>query len=396
MKKILLVTTLTFVISLITYILLPPQIPHSPLGNASDTLQTKKSENNYVVMGFAPYWNMKKLNPDSLKSITHFAYFALHLRGDGSLYTHVNPKEEDPGYTNYKRLLASPVDNNLILTYMQQDEDALRDMLSTNTARQTAINTIISSVSESGAIGVNIDLEPVGEITPTLRNNFTLFIKDLHSELKKRNSPLLTISIYASAAARARLWDLTSLSPLTDYFVVMTYDYTMPRSTHAGPNSPLRDFSGEFEHNILKNLGELTSVVPANKLLLGIPLYGYQWDTVDSDRYSPTESRGVTASLERIESMLAERTLELVWDRNSLTPYGVSTESGTTSQIYFENEASIRLKLDLVKSAGLGGIALWALGYDNNVGWLWPTINALNWVVKSVYGLQLSLVVQYW
>jgi spore germination protein YaaH len=157
----------------------------------------------------------------------------------------------------------------------------------------------------------------------------------------------------------------------------MTYDYTMPKSLSAGPNSPLRDLSGAFEHNILKNLAELTKTIPPKKILLGIPLYGYEWDTVATSKYAPTESRGVTASLERIEAMLAAKTLELVWDRNSLTPYGISTESGSISQIYFENDVSIRLKLDLVKSAGLGGIALWALGYDNNVSWLWPTISTL-------------------
>ena len=118
--------------------------------------------------------------------------------------------------------------------------------------------------------------------------------------------------------------------------------------------------------------------MPSTKLRLGIPLYGYEWETVDRSKYAPTESRGVTASLERIESMLQDRTLELIWDRNSLTPYGVSTESGSPTQIYFENETSIRLKLELVKSSGLGGIALWALGYDNNVSWLWPTLKTLH------------------
>lgn len=385
MKKIVLIFALLLSIAFATFLLLPPQTPLSPLGSPAplpENSSTGKQE--YVILGFAPYWNMKKLTPDSLATITHFAYFALHLRNDGSLFTHVNRREEDPGYTNYKRLLAnSPTNKSLIITFMQEDQEALSTLLSTNASRQNAVNTIIEAVRESTASGVNIDFEPTGDISESIRNNFTMFIEELRKQLNiipntHNSKPLLTISTYASAASKPRLWDLPKLQNSTDYFVIMTYDYTMPKSEKAGPNSPLRDFSGEFEHNILKNIAELTSLVPSQKLLLGIPLYGYQWETQDDSKYSPTSSRGVTASLERIEQMLYDKTLELVWDRNSLTPYGISTDAGTTSQIYFENEYSLRLKLQLVQSSNLGGVALWALGYDNNVAWLWPTLASLN------------------
>lgn len=379
MKKATLIIFVILISSFCTYLLLPPQIPLSPKDSSNPESPKKSLDSKYVILGFAPYWNMKKITPESLNVITHFAYFALHLRGDGTLYTHVNKREEDPGFTNYKRLLKNTTSNNLVLTFMQEDQAALESVLSSESNRRTAIDTILTRTQESSASGINIDLEPVGDISKPLRDNFTLFIQELDKHLASlpKRPPLLTISIYPSAAAKARLWDLPALEPFTDYFVVMTYDYTMPKSKSAGPNSPLRDFSGEFEHNILKNLSELSKQIPSKKLLLGIPLYGYEWDTLDARKYSPTESRGVTASLERIEKMLEEKTLELVWDRNSLTPYGISSDSGTTSQIYFENETSIRLKLELVKSSGLGGIALWALGYDNNVPWLWPTIKSL-------------------
>ena len=157
----------------------------------------------------------------------------------------------------------------------------------------------------------------------------------------------------------------------------MTYDYTMPGSNSAGPNSPLRGSGDLFEHDIIKNIAEITKVTPANKILLGIPFYGYEWETLDSSKYSPTDSKGSVASLERVQSMLDDKTLELIWDRNSLTPYAISTSSGKFSQIYFENATSIRLKLEFVKSAGLGGIAIWALGYEGNNSWVWPLIHTL-------------------
>lgn len=379
--KLILVPVLIAIASLITYLALPPQIPISPLGQPEDTKYIIP-DTKYIILGFAPYWNLKKLSLESSSGITHFAYFALHLNQDGNIYTHVNKREQDPGFTNYSRLLSNSLtlpNKPLILTFMPIDQDALNKVLSSTTARHNAIASILASLDESGATGANIDFEPLGDISPTLRDNFTLFIKELHERLYGfTDIRHLSISIYPSAAVRPRIWDLAALSPLTDYFVVMAYDYTLPKSNTAGPNSPLRDLENNFEHNIIKNISEITTTVPTSKILLGIPLYGYEWDTVDASKYSPTNSRGATASLERIQKMLNEKTLELVWDRNSLTPYGTSTESGTTTQIYFENEASLRLKLEFVKSSHLGGVALWALGYDNNVPWLWPTLSTLN------------------
>lgn len=367
------------ILAVIVTFFAPSSLPLSPLGPPT-TLSTVKPKPSFIVLGFAPYWNLKKLSPESLSTITHFAYFNLHLSADGGLYTKLNQKEEDPGYTNYKRLRSGAInyqDKPLILTFMPESQSALSAILSSPSARQKAIMTIVQTLTDSGALGINIDFEPLGDTPPSLRDNFTLFIKDLRSQLSI-NHQSLSISVYASAAVRPRIWDLAALSQHTDYFVIMTYDYTTPGSSSAGPTAPLRGSGEFFEHDVVKNIAELTKIVDSRKLLLGIPFYGYEWDTLDESKYSPVESRGSVASLERIQKMLDEQTLSLLWDRNTLTPYGVSTQSGRTSQIYFENETSIRLKLDFVKSTGLGGIAIWALGYEGNTPWLWPTISSLS------------------
>lgn len=351
----------------------------SPLGQVSPISTKVDQKNNYVILGFAPYWNLKKITSNSLETVTHFAYFHLLLKSDGSIYTKVDKKSEDPGFTNYKRLISGEVDYNhkpLMLTFMPESQAALSSMISSTDSRKKTITTITNSLRDSGATGVNIDFEPLGDISPSLRDNFTAFIKELRQSILKPN--LLTISTYASAASRLRLWDLPKLAPYSDYFVIMTYDYTMPGSNSAGPNAPLRGSGDLFEHDIIKNIAEITKVVPSRQILMGIPFYGYEWDTLDSTKYSPADSKGIVASLERVQKLIDEKSLELIWDRNSLTPYGISSDSGKVSQIYFENETSIKLKIDFVKSANLGGIAIWALGYEGNTPWIWPAIQQLN------------------
>lgn len=362
-------------VALGTYTLYPPLLPVSPLGIAPPHPQNKdEGKNNFVILGFAPYWNLKKLSPESLVSVTHFAYFALHLKGDGTLYTHVNRREQDPGYTNYLRIRdEKPTDKAFVLTYMPESQKALESIVTSERSRARAVDTIVETVRESGAAGVNIDFEPVGE-TNSYREEFTEFMQNLHIRLAAEKK-MVSVSVYASAASRARIWDLEKLSPLVDYVVVMAYDYTLPGDEKTGPNSPLRGAGTLFKHDIVTNLAEITKLIPGEKVLLGIPFYGYEWSTNDTVKYTPTSKRGSVASLERIDDLIRENTLELLWDRNSLTPYAIRRVEGeVVSQIYFENESSIRLKLDLVKQAELGGIAIWALGYEGNNPALWSVI----------------------
>lgn len=367
-------------ILLLAVFLSPSSLPISPLGVRTQNTELKIPDTRYVIFGFAPYWNLKKLSPESLQHISHFAYFNLLLGSSGNLHTKVNPREEEPGFTNYKRLISGSIDYAglpLIITFMPESQEALESVLSSESRRRQAINTIAAVLKESRAVGVNVDFEPLGAIAPTTRDNYTSFIKDLKSALCIPGSPCpqISVSIYASAGVRPRLWDLAKLREYADFFVVMTYDYTLPGSSVSGPNSPLRGAGNLFEHDIVKNIAEISKLVPSTKLLLGIPFYGYEWDTRDSTKYSSTENRASVASLERIQKMLDEKTLELVWDRNSLTPYAIASSGGQISQIYFENETSIRLKLEFVKSAGLGGIAIWALGYEGAASPLWSTID---------------------
>lgn len=362
--------------ALATYLILPPRIPHSP-SSTTITPNAVDQNHNYLVLGFAPYWNLKKITPLALSSITHYAYFNLHLNGDGTIYTKLNRREEDPGYTNYKRLIGGTVETGgkpLIITFMPESQAALAQMVSSELNRQRTIQTILQVIEQSQAQGINIDFEPLGDTPATLRNNFTSFIADLSSSLDERT--LLTISIYASAATKPRIWDLQSLANHVSYFVVMSYDYTMPGSDVVGPNAPLRGSGTLFEHDVIENIAEITRLVDRKKILLGIPFYGYEWDTKDGTKYTVAESRGSVASLERIDQMIKDKTLELVWDRNTLTPYGIASDSGQISQIYFENETSIKLKLDLVKSSGLGGIAIWALGYEGDSDRIWNVIRS--------------------
>ncbi|MBI2049380.1 hypothetical protein HYT32_00490 [Candidatus Roizmanbacteria bacterium] len=46
-------------------------------------------------------------------------------------------------------------------------------------------------------------------------------------------------------------------------------------------------------------------------------------------------------------------------------------QSGAIKQIYYENYESLKAKLDFMKSKNLGGVSLWALGYEGRYKEVW-------------------------
>lgn len=366
--KTILSSSLAFLLLLI-YLLLPPKNPLSPL---TSNPFFQKPPNKYKILGFLPYWNLDKLSPHASNTITDIAYFSFTLKKEG-----LSPQntQERKAFLN---LTSQTLPKPLHLTISQTDKEIISSHLSTQTSRQTLIQSITTLITQHSLQGIIIDFEPTGGISPTLQDNFTLFIQQLRTSLNNlKPAPSLQIAIFPTAAKTSRLWQLKELSPYADYFIIMTYDYHRASDPKSGPNAPLRGSTLNFQEDILTNISETSQIIPSKQILLGVPFYGYEWKTTDSQKYAPT-SQGYTASLERIDKLIQEKGLTPIWDRNSLTPYLIHQEEGETKQIYFDNQKSISLKLDLVKQAKLGGIAIWALGYEGNNPTLWQTISTLN------------------
>jgi spore germination protein YaaH len=242
----------------------------------------------------------------------------------------------------------------------------------------SVLDTIILAYPISG---INIDIEPSGiEITDELRDNYVNFISFLRQHLNTTYDKVpLTIDMYASASSNEQIWDIPRLAPLVDHIIVMAYDYHRRSSVQAGPVAPI--FGGEksWDSDISHHLKEYVSLVPPDKLLLGIPFYGYEWQTTDRSAQSPTyPETGATATLDRVTKILDQKKqlqVQEYWNDQALSPYLSYVEDGKTYLIYYENPRSISYKLDLVNQLDLAGVAIWALGYEGEDRVLWDVIN---------------------
>ncbi len=359
----------------------------SPLGPLS-TLQFLPNKNfdstGKVVYGFIPYWNLQKvaIQPE----LTHLGYFALTIGSDGSLITRGEDGNEEPGFNKLKAEKLLDLSNEtqaqggqveLVLSQFYADD--ITAFLVSQKAQDNFFVSLDNILLAYPFAGVNIDIELAGSATPQLRENMSKFMARLRSHLdQKYNKISLSIDVYASAALNSQLWDISALEPNVDYIIIMAYDFHRRTSPLAGPVAPLFGGRELWDSDINQHLQEFVKQVPSEKLLLGVPFYGYEWQTTSRDSQSHTfPDSGSTASFERVLKLL-ERREELQvqehWNDDALSPYLSYIEDGEIYVIYYENSRSLSYKLDYVNQLDLGGIAIWALGYEANARELWDVI----------------------
>lgn len=358
----------------------------SPLASNSTfqflTGQTPVSTSDKVIYGFLPYWNLGKTTYQP--EMTHLAYFSLGIEADGSISTRGPDGYLEPGYAKLDSDTVVELLNDDTyrreIVFTQFNNDDIVAFVSSETAQDTFLVTLDSVLLAYPFSGVNIDIEYSGPVTDQLRQNYVDFIVKLNNHLDTKYDQVdLSIDLYASAASKRLIWDVPALAEHVDYMVVMAYDFHRSSSTVAGPVAPLFGGKEQWDSDINEHLQAYLESVPAEKILLGVPFYGYEWQTNSREPQAHTFPKtGATASYKRVQDIL-ERKDELEvqehWNEYALSPYLSYVEDGEIFVIYYENSRSISYKLDYVNQLELGGIAIWALGYEGDSRELWDVIN---------------------
>jgi len=376
--------TLAIIVIVLVVIWLVAEPPlSSPLGDGffSSSLPT---ENQTVVYGFLPYWNLDEatIQPE----LTHLAYFALGIEADGTITTQLDSGGTEPGYyqlqsTELLSLFEEARQNrtqaHVVLS--QFDNDQITEFLTSPAAQETFLQSIDSLLLAYPFNGLNLDIEYLGDAPPEVRQAYTAFIKKVRSHLdQKYQNVTLTVDVYAAAATKNLLWEVAEIAPLVDYLIIMAYDFHRSSSPTAGPVAPLLQKEAGWGESINGYLQDFAQQAPTEKLLLGIPFYGYEWQTTSLEPASFTFPRtGATASYKRVKELLAQQAelgIEEHWDESALAPYLSYEKDGDYYLVYYENPLSISYKLEYARQLDLAGIAIWSLGYEGNSRDLWDSI----------------------
>lgn len=348
----------------------------SPLAGGTNLNKTESgSTSRKVVFGFLPYWNLQTESSIRYELLTHLAFFGFDVAADGSIRTRTPDRFEEPGWTAYKSATFGTIvrkahdrGTNVVLVLRAFDNDTIESVLLNKTKHERLIRETLDIVSLKNLDGVNVDFEYVGSPPVSVKNRFVEFMEKLRTACtQNRPTCHLSVDAYADAADSDRLWNFERLSSLVDHVIIMGYDFTRPTSEYSGPVAPL--------DQIKKSVASYTRLVSPEKLLLGVPYYGYEWPTYSKEPISKTLEAGYIATYKRIKEMVLNASTQLGWHDESFTPYLISTDSGKTTQVFYDDSRSLSLKYDFVNETGLAGVAIWAIGYDAPHSELWALLN---------------------
>lgn len=155
---------------------------------------------------------------------------------------------------------------------------------------------------------------------------------------------------------------------LADYVVIMAYDFHYAGSLITGAVAPLggAEVDAEFDTNVV--LQQAYRVIPKEKIILGVPSYGYSWETLQREPKSATiPGSGVTMSHKKMQTFLKScATCSAQLDTQAQEAYVIyrNHDTGTYQQTYFPDTNAMQKKVDTVKENNLAGLAIWALGYE--------------------------------
>ena len=236
--------------------------------------------------------------------------------------------------------------------------EVLSQILADPNARERLIGSIMYELDDKNYYGLNLDME---YISPDDRESYNDFLREISERVHQNGYILMTaVAPKYRADQQGILYeshDYAEQGRYADYVVIMTYEWGY---TYSAPMSvqPIEE--------VRKVLRYAVSEIPSEKILMGMPNYGYDW-TLPYTRGTAAQSIGFIAATE----LAAQYNAEILFDEKSQTPYFFYTEgNGTRHVVWFDDPRSVNEKLRLVEEFDLAGVSYWTINRCYIPNWL--------------------------
>lgn len=223
-------------------------------------------------------------------------------------------------------------------------------IFSSSAARANLIQNLMQQVLTYGIDGLNIDFEKIDEETG---KHFAEFIRELSVECRK-NGIVLSVDNYPISGGT--IWyNRREQGVYADYVIVMGYDEHWSTSTVTGSVASI-----DYVEN---GIADTLEYVPAEKLINGIPFYTRIWKTTDG--VVSSDAVGMQAAA----NFVADNSIQTQWLEAECQHYGEIQKDTTFYQVWLEDYDSVKVKLDVMKTYDLAGVASWKLGLETADIW---------------------------
>lgn len=224
-------------------------------------------------------------------------------------------------------------------------------------ARARLVRDTVQYAIESHEVGIVVDFEEVPQKT---ESHLREFIAELAPALHA-----VGLKLMISLPAQDDTFDYGFYGKQCDSVVVMNYDQHWPTSG-PGPIAAQEWF--------VDNLTELLKVIPAQKMVVGIANYGYDWPEPNKTSHPTAKDLSVQEAL--LHAYESEAQVEL--DSTSLNPhYSYSDDSDRVHQVWFLDAITAYNQMRAAERLGVQGTALWRLGSSDSSIWkIWDATRA--------------------
>jgi spore germination protein len=225
-------------------------------------------------------------------------------------------------------------------------------MLHDPAATARHITDIVTLVNREGYAGVDIDYE---DLKATDREAFSRFVTRLGGALHGDNK-ILSVALFAKTTdagedQRNIAQDYAAIGAAVDEVRLMGYDYHW-NGSQPGPVAPITW--------IREVLTYAKTQISPQKILLGIPVAGYDW----------VDGRGEEVTWQQCFDRTKAFKATLHYNGEHEAPWFRYTDAqGREHEVWFENADSTKAKLDAVKASGIRGVYLWMYGGADGRTW---------------------------
>lgn len=265
-----------------------------------------------------------------------------------------------------QHLRIMPILTNFNSSKQQFDGNLLHGILNDAAKRQAFIRQLTDTLSFYQLGGINIDFEELNE-----KNNdpLTQFQKELYDALHARQ-----FTVTMDVAVKNDDYDYKKLSDYNDYIILMAYDqYEL--STPPGPISA--------QKWIEEAVGWTAQKIDAEKIILGVAGYGYEWIT-DAAGKTTAQTINYDAAINRAKI----KNVPIDFDNDTYNvhfEYSGIEKNGETGEeemmrhtIWFTDAATTFNILRFSDEYGTAGTALWRLGGEDERMWNFYSRNLSN------------------